>query len=84
MDNTDASQRADIRADPVSHILAAGFQLTQLAICVLGVMVITGEYSTGMIRASLLAVPKRMPMLAAKSVVFAGAPGRPACALQGQ
>jgi ABC-type amino acid transport system permease subunit len=58
MDKTDASQRADIRADPVSHILAAGFQLTQLAICVLGVMVITGEYSTGMIRASLLAVPK--------------------------
>jgi hypothetical protein len=34
-------------------------------------MVMTSEYSTGMIRASLLAVPKRLPMLAAKSVVFA-------------
>jgi ABC-2 type transport system permease protein len=68
---TDASQQADIRADPVSQILAAGFQLSQLTICVLGVMVIASEYSTGMIRASLLAVPKRTPMLAAKSVVFA-------------
>jgi ABC-2 type transport system permease protein len=34
-------------------------------------MVITSEYSTGMIRASLLAVPKRTPMLAAKALVFA-------------
>jgi ABC-2 type transport system permease protein len=70
-DKTDASQRADIQADPVWQILGAGFQLSQLAICVLGVMVITSEYSTGMIRASLLAIPTRIPMLAAKSVVFA-------------
>ena len=41
-----------------------------LAVCVLGVMVITAEYSTGTIRASLLAVPRRLPVLAAKSVVF--------------
>ena len=33
-------------------------------------MVIASEYSTGMIRASLLAVPRRLPMLAAKSLVF--------------
>ncbi|MFL6117474.1 MAG: ABC transporter permease subunit, partial [Catenulispora sp.] len=51
--------------------LGAGFVLGQLAICVLGVMVVTSEYSTGMIRASLLAVPKRTPMLAAKGLVFA-------------
>jgi len=38
---------------------------------VLGVLVITGEYSTGMIRASLTAVPKRLPMLWAKTAVFA-------------
>ena len=31
--------------------------VSQLAIAVLGVLVITGEYSTGMIRASLIAVP---------------------------
>ena len=50
-------------------ILGAGLLLGQLTICVLGVMVITSEYSTGMIRASLLAVPRRLPMLAAKAVV---------------
>ena len=36
----------------------------------LGVVVISSEYSTGAIRASLLAVPKRLPMLAAKAAVF--------------
>jgi ABC-2 type transport system permease protein len=48
-----------------------GYFLGQLAVGVLGVMVITGEYSTGMIRASLSAVPKRLPVLWAKAVVFA-------------
>jgi ABC-2 type transport system permease protein len=51
----------------------AGIQLAQLAIGVLGVLVITGEYSTGMIRASLAAVPKRLPVLWAKIAVFAAA-----------
>jgi ABC-2 type transport system permease protein len=68
---TDASQQRRIVEDPVSTILGAGFQLSQLAVCVLGVMVIATEYSTGMIRSSLLAVPKRTPMLLAKCVVFA-------------
>src|SRR6476646_5693751 len=36
----------------------------------LGVLVITGEYSTGMIRASFSAVPKRLPVLWAKTFVF--------------
>jgi ABC-type transport system involved in multi-copper enzyme maturation permease subunit len=48
-----------------------GYHLAQLAIGVLGVMVITGEYSTGMIRSSLMAVPKRLPVLWAKIAVFA-------------
>jgi ABC-type transport system involved in multi-copper enzyme maturation permease subunit len=48
-----------------------GVQLAQLAIGVLGVLVITAEYSTGMIRASLTAVPKRLPVLWGKAVVFA-------------
>jgi ABC-2 type transport system permease protein len=56
--------------DPTAVIYGAGFGLGQLAICVLGVMVITTEYTTGAIRASLLAVPKRIPMLAAKAVVW--------------
>jgi ABC-2 type transport system permease protein len=58
-------------ADPVGFILGTGIGLGQLAICVLGVLIITSEYSTGVIHASLLAVPRRLPMLAAKAVVFA-------------
>ncbi len=46
-------------------------QVAQLAIGVLGVLVITGEYSTGMIRATLGAVPQRLPVLWAKVGVFA-------------
>jgi ABC-2 type transport system permease protein len=49
----------------------AGFHFAQLAIGVLGVLVISGEYSTGQIRSSLLAVPKRLPVLWAKMLVFA-------------
>lgn len=67
---TDASGRARVIADPTSQILGSGFFLSQLTVCVLGVMVIGSEYSTGMIRASLLAVPRRLPMLAAKAAVF--------------
>ncbi|MGZ4334312.1 MAG: ABC transporter permease [Gaiellaceae bacterium] len=48
-----------------------GSQIAQLAIGVLGVLVISSEYSTGMIRASLTAVPKRLPVLWAKAAVFA-------------
>ncbi|MDQ6874517.1 MAG: ABC transporter permease [Actinomycetota bacterium] len=68
---SDPQQHRQILADPVGLILGAGFQLSQLTICVLGVMVMASEYSTGMIRSSLLAVPRRTPMLAAKCVVFA-------------
>jgi ABC-2 type transport system permease protein len=49
-----------------------GVNLSQLAFGVLGVMVITGEYSTGMIRATFSAVPKRLPVLWGKALVFAG------------
>ncbi|MFY9935138.1 MAG: ABC transporter permease subunit [Streptosporangiaceae bacterium] len=66
-----ASRDATALSDPVGFILGTGIGLGQLAIAVLGVLVITTEYSTGVIRASLLAVPRRLPMLAAKAVVFA-------------
>jgi ABC-type transport system involved in multi-copper enzyme maturation permease subunit len=46
------------------------YVIAQLAVGVLGVMVITGEYSTGMIRATLAAVPRRLPVLWAKAAVF--------------
>jgi ABC-2 type transport system permease protein len=67
-----AARDATILSDPVGFILGAGLGLGQLTLCVLGVLVISAEYSTGVIRASLLAVPKRIPMLAAKCVVLAG------------
>jgi ABC-2 type transport system permease protein len=70
-DKENASQRASIIADPVGTILGSGLEFGQLAICVLGVLVISSEYSTGAIKASILAVPRRIPMLAAKAVVFA-------------
>jgi ABC-2 type transport system permease protein len=52
-------------------VAQAGINVSQLAIMVLGVLVITGEYSTGMIRASITAVPKRLPVLWAKLGVYA-------------
>lgn len=50
-----------------------GTFFAQLAIGVLGVLLISGEYSTGMIRSSLTVVPRRLPMLWAKLAVFATA-----------
>lgn len=61
-------ERADFK--PLRANLA-GVNFAQLAIGVLGVLVITAEYSTGMIRATLSAVPKRLPVLWAKTAVFA-------------
>jgi len=44
----------------------------QLLIGILGVLFVSGEYATGMIRSSLAAVPRRVPVLAAKAAVFGG------------
>jgi ABC-2 type transport system permease protein len=60
-----------LHTDPTALIFGSGFGIGQLAICVLGVIVISSEYSSGTVRASLLAVPRRLPMLAAKAIVFA-------------
>ena len=57
--------------DPISTSLN-GILFSQLAIGVLGVLLISGEYSTGMIRSSLTAVPRRLPVLWAKLGVLAG------------
>jgi ABC-2 type transport system permease protein len=66
-----ADRDARVVLDPVGFILGSGLGLGQLTIAVLGVLVITTEYSTGVIRASLLAVPRRLEMLTAKIAVFA-------------
>ncbi|HEY1652536.1 MAG TPA: ABC transporter permease [Acidimicrobiales bacterium] len=55
--------------DPTS-ISGAGFSIAQLAIGVLGVLLVTSEYSSGSIAGSLAAVPRRGRLLAAKSVVI--------------
>lgn len=49
-----------------------GMMLAQVTAVVLGAMVVTAEYGTGMIRATLAAVPKRGRVLAAKAVVLTG------------
>jgi ABC-2 type transport system permease protein len=56
--------------DPTG-ISQSGVAIASVAIAVLGVLCISSEYSSGMIRTSLIAVPKRGRVLAAKSLVFA-------------
>jgi ABC-2 type transport system permease protein len=47
-----------------------GYHLAQLAIGLLGVLIISGEYSTGMIRSSFMAAPRRLGVLWAKLGVY--------------
>jgi ABC-2 type transport system permease protein len=63
-----AQERASY--DPIDNGVG-GYHLAQLAIGVLGVLVISGEYATGMIRSSFMAVPHRLPVLWAKAATFA-------------
>jgi ABC-2 type transport system permease protein len=52
------------------QVSAVGTNFGQLVIAVLGAMVITGEYGTGMIRSTFAAVPGRVAALVGKIVVF--------------
>jgi ABC-2 type transport system permease protein len=56
--------------DP-TNLSLTGLLFGQLAIGILGVLVISAEYGTGTIRSSLAAVPNRRMLLAAKAAVFA-------------
>ncbi|MFJ6392900.1 ABC transporter permease [Streptomyces sp. NPDC091972] len=47
-----------------------GTKFAQLALGVLGVLVTAGEYSTGMIRSTIAAVPRRLPVLWSKAATF--------------
>src|SRR6266705_1860275 len=64
-----AADRASF--SPVSTSLQ-GTVFAVVAFGVLGVLTISGEYTTGMIRSSLTAVPRRLPVLWGKLAVFAG------------
>jgi ABC-2 type transport system permease protein len=54
-----------------TSITLGGVMLAALATAVLGVLMSAGEYATGTIRATLAAVPSRLPVLWGKVVVFA-------------
>jgi ABC-2 type transport system permease protein len=65
-----ATAPADQQAQYVVQASVFGVYFGQLVAGVLGVLVISGEYTTGMIRSTLTAVPKRLPALVAKAVVL--------------
>lgn len=57
---------------PAASAIVSPMQFTMLVAGILGAIVITGEYSTGMIRSTLTAEPRRGAVIAAKAVVVAG------------
>ena len=63
-------KQSDIASFDAASTSLTGGILAQLAIAVLGVLVITGEYANGMIRTTIAAVPQRLHVLASKVVVF--------------
>ncbi|MEV7030592.1 ABC transporter permease [Streptomyces sp. NPDC093272] len=68
---SDMPARERVSFDP-TNISFAGLTLGQLAMIVFGVLVVSNEYSTGMIRTSLAAVPQRATFLFSKIAVAAG------------
>ena len=59
------------QSDPVKLTLV-GVQAGQVIVAIVAVLAISGEYSTGMIRVTLTAMPRRLTVLAAKVAVVAG------------
>jgi ABC-2 type transport system permease protein len=63
-----------LRASDQAHLAVTasvfGVFFGQLIVAVLGVLTMSGEYSTGMIRSTLTAVPRRLPVLFSKAVVL--------------
>lgn len=70
-----ATSTADWSSLDPDEVLASaplqGFLLAQLLVGVLGVLFVTGEYATGMIRSTFAAVPARLPVVGAKAAVIA-------------
>ncbi|PPK64806.1 ABC transporter permease subunit [Actinokineospora auranticolor] len=61
--------RARAEFDPVFTTFT-GFQLAQMAFALLGILAVTAEYSTGTIRSTFAAVPRRGRVLTAKLLVL--------------
>lgn len=55
--------------DPTA-ISLSGVQLAQIAVGVLGVLLVTSEYATGLIRTTFAAVPRRLPVLWSKAALL--------------
>ena len=60
----------DFAAATALSLALFGVTFAQLALGVLGVLSTAGEYSTGMIRATLAAVPHRLPVLWSKAAAY--------------
>lgn len=54
-----------------TDVATGGYLFASMVVAVLGVLIISAEYSTGMIRSTFAAVPRRIPALAAKAIVLA-------------
>jgi ABC-2 type transport system permease protein len=70
-DRLDPEAHATLTQRPLSIILERPIFIAQLVVAVLGVMVISAEYTTGMIRSTLQAQPRRLTVFIAKIAVFA-------------
>ena len=56
--------------DKAMNMITSGLTIGQIVVAVLGALIITGEYSSGQIRSSLAAVPRRGRLLPSKAVVL--------------
>lgn len=56
--------------DKAMNLITSGLIFGQIVVAVLGALIITGEYSSGQIRSSLAAVPRRGRLLLSKAVVL--------------
>jgi ABC-2 type transport system permease protein len=65
-----ASPAGQAAFDPVYTVLQ-GIELAQLFVGALGVISVTGEYTSGLIRGTFVATPQRAQVLAMKALVFA-------------
>lgn len=82
-DNTGRHPAGLDPGDAVASGPLQGYHPAQLLVGVLGVLFVSGEFATGMIRSTLAAAPRRIPVLVAKAIVFGRWPWsrwcRPAC-----
>jgi ABC-2 type transport system permease protein len=65
-DSAPPDQRPSARISDLEEVVV---MVPQLCLGILGTLVMTSEYATGLIRTSLAVVPRRWPMLAAKAAV---------------